>query len=118
MVNWIVFYDDGRSFSSDDGSPERADPWGVICVVSRSREHGRTLWVGKDYFWWDEDAEWVCGDFAGLLDYLTRRPYAPKIVLVGRGRAATRFHDICKRALADPRLPEKTSLDWLEDTET
>ncbi len=117
MTSWIVWYDDGKSIASDEAESHEIPRWGVICVTSSSREHGRVLWCGKDYFWWDEDQEWVNGDFTGLVDYLTR-PGREKIVLIGRGRAATRFHDVCKKALEDPRLPAKTSTDWLEATET
>ncbi len=117
LPSWIVWYDDGKSIASDEAEPHEVPRWGVICVTSSSREHGRVLWCGKDYFWWDEDQEWVNGDFTGLIDYLTR-PGREKIVLIGRGRVATRFHAICKQALEDPRLPAKTSTDWLEATET
>lgn len=117
MTAWCIWYADGASFSSDDGEPHDAPRWGVICAAQASREHGRVLWVGKDYFWWDEDGAWVNGDFTGMLDYLTR-PGSYKVVLVGRGAAPTRFHAVCKQALEDPRLPAKTSTDWIEETET
>lgn len=115
-TRWIIFYADGTSFSSDDGAPHEAPRWGIVCIAAPSADHGRVLWIGKDYFWWDEN-EWINGDFTGLIDYLTR-PGREKIVLVGRGIPPTRFHAICKQALADPRLPSKTSTDWLEATET
>jgi hypothetical protein len=117
MVDWIVFYDDGSTFSSDDGAPEQAPAWGVMVIAARSAEHGRTLWLGQDFFWWDEDGEWVDGDLVGLIDYLARRPYTKKIVLMGRDRAPDRFHRSYRQALFDPRLPPKTSQDCLEGNE-
>jgi hypothetical protein len=115
-MQWIVWYADGSSITSEEAAPGDVPRWGVLCITVRSAEHGRILWVGKDYFWWDEDQVWVNGDFTGLLDYLTR-PGTEKIVLIGRGAAATRFHAVCKAALEDTRLPAKTSTDWLEQTE-
>ena len=116
-IQWTVWYDDHSSISNIEAEPHEVPRWGVICITVASAEHGRILWCGKDYFWWDEDGAWVNGDFTGLLDYLTR-PGFNKIVLIGRGRSAGRFHSICKLAMEDDRLPPKTSTDWLEATET
>lgn len=116
-MKWVVWYDDGSTFDSSQGPPEAAPRVGVLCITQASAEHGRVMWVGKDYFWWDEDGAWVNGDSTGLLDYLTRGG-KEKIVLIGRGRPPDRFHAICKLALEDPRLPEKTSTDWLETTDS
>lgn len=112
MSEWIVWYDDGSSFSSEEGGPEDAPRFGVICIAVRSAEHGRIIWVGHDYYWWTEEG-WASGDAEGLCDYLDQ-PGSIKIRLKGRSVPATRFHRVYKLALEDNRLPVKTSTDWLE----
>jgi hypothetical protein len=109
---WVVWYDDTTSFSWEQGQPHLAPRWGVICVVERSAEHGRIIWVGHDYYWWHPEG-WAGGDLTGLLDYVTQ-PILERVVLVGRSVPATRHHRVYKMALDDPRLPVKTSVDWLE----
>jgi hypothetical protein len=116
-MTWIVYYADGSSRTSEDSQPHEIPRWGVICVVVPSVDHGRILWCGKDYFWW-HDRTWINGDFTGLIDYLANAPGAEKVVLMGRGVNPKRYHAICKLALEDPRLPVKTSTDWLESPET
>jgi hypothetical protein len=115
-MDWIVYYGDGSSISSAEAKPHEIPRWGVICIVVPSPDHGRILWCGKDFFWWS-DGTWLNGDYVGLLDYLTNVPGAEKIVLMGRCLSAQRWHAVCKLALEDPRLPKKTSTDWLEQTE-
>lgn len=117
MVGWIVWYDDGSSFSSLEGSPQDAPRIGVICICERSQEHGRIIWVGHDYYWWHDDGVWVGGDASGLNDYLDQ-PGAYKVRLKGRSVPATRHHRIYKLACEDTRLPPKTSNDWLEGVVT
>ena len=116
-MKWIVWYADGSSKTSEEAAPHEIPRWGVICIAVPSPDHGRIIWCSKDYFWW-VDTTWINGDFTGLLDYLTNRPGAEKVVLIGRGLNADRYHAICKLAIEDPRLPVKTSTDWLEATDT
>ena len=106
---WVVWYDDGTSFCSLEGVPEAAPAWGVMCIAQASRDHGRVIWHGGDYYWRDRE-EWVRGDLAGLLDYVTRIGLAK----VGRSVPTAHFRKCYQQAVDDPRLPPKTSLDALE----
>lgn len=112
MIEWVIWYDDGNSFTNEDGEPHEAPRWGVLAVAARSKDHGRVIWHGKDYYVWE--AEWLGVDFIGLVDYLTR-PGREKFALVGRGVRPARFHEIYNQAVADPRLPVKTSSSHLEE---
>jgi len=112
MIEWIVWYADGTSFTSEDGEPHEAPRWGAVVVGQLSKDHGRILWSNKDYFFW-EDGEWLEADYLGLIDYLTR-PGKEKVVLIGRLVKMKQFHELYNSAVNDPRLPPKTSYDWLE----
>lgn len=92
--------------------PQDAPRWGVICVAQASRDHGRVIWHGGDYYWW-EHGEWLRSDLVGLIDYLTR-PGTEKIVVIGRTVPPAHFHRIFQMAVNDPRLPPKTSREHLE----
>jgi hypothetical protein len=113
MTQWAIWYDDGRSFSSDDGPPENAPRWGVICIAAYSGDHGRMIWHATDYYGWI--GEWISFDAAGLLDYLGNRPGKEKVVLMGRHVPPDVFHRVYALANTDPRLPPRSSRDALED---
>lgn len=78
---WIIYYEDGTTFSSEDGSFKDAPAWGVIGVgCDPDLFHGV--------------------DFTGLLDYLARTG----LVKFGRLTSNENYDKIMKRARADPRL--------------
>jgi hypothetical protein len=112
MIRWIIWYDDGSSFTSDDGEPHEAPRWGVQVIAAYSADHGRVLNHGKDFYWRDGD-EWLGGDLVGLVDHLTR-PGTTKIVLVGRGVPPAAFLRLLDAADRDPRLPPRSSYSPLE----
>lgn len=111
---WIVWYDDGSSFTDRDGEPHEAPRWGVMCIAAYSADHGRMIWHGTDYYVWD--TEWISCDFVGLIDYLTR-PGKEKTVLIGRHVSPRTFYAIYNAADSDPRLPPRSSRDALERAE-
>lgn len=106
-MKWAVYYDDGSSFTSDDGPPEEAPRDGVQVVAIADIDAGKQLWHSSDYYCW-QDGEWVPRNAAGLHDYL-RQPGKEKIVLQGRGIAHRRFVEIYRLAEADNRLGAKTA---------
>ena len=106
MIDWIIWYDDGGSFTNLQGSFYEAPRWGVICIVAYSRDHGRVIWHGTDYYVYD--IAWISCDFVGLIDYLTR-PGKEKTVLIGRHVQPAIFDKVFKMASQDPRMPPKSS---------
>lgn len=100
-MNWRVYYDDGRTFDSDQGSPEDAPAFGFIAAVGRDESGRRYIMHGWDHYCWDVDsAQWWGMDWCGLIDRLTmNRVYAYKL-----GRTITRqaFRDVMRLADADP----------------
>lgn len=108
MADWIIWYDDGSSFSSDDGAPHEAPRDGVQVITAADDACGRLLWHSADYYCW-QDGEWVMHNLIGLMDYL-RQPGVEKIVLQGRGIAYQRFRSVYRAADEDTRLPTKFAL--------
>jgi len=116
---WIIWYDDGSSFSSEDGEPDQAPRWGVLCVAEYSHDHGRVIWHGGDYYCYELRSvnerlgEWIRCDLVGLIDYLTQ-PGREKIVLIGRAVPPAAFWAVYRKADSDPRLPPRSSMSALE----
>lgn len=49
MREWAIYYDDGSTFDSDDGSFDQAPSDGVICVVRKEGDRAEFL-SGADYY--------------------------------------------------------------------
>ena len=111
VIDWIVYYDGGSTFTSDDGLPGDAPRDGVQVVSCRHEHTGKLIWHSSDYYCWQ--GEWVPRNIVGLHDYL-RQPGVEKIVLQGRGVAYHRFVEVYNRAVDDPRLPFKAGRDQRE----
>ena len=110
MIEWVVYYDDGSSFTSEDGPPEYAPRYGVQAVACRHEGVGRLIWDSRDYYCWD-GGTWVPRDReAGLVDYLSL-PGREKVVLFGRAIPYGRYLEVYNRAVDDRRLPFKTGRD-------
>jgi hypothetical protein len=106
-MRWRIYYDDGSTFSDEDGGPDEAPALGVqiITVADSSLDPdntGRRVWDGRDYYWWT-DSEWVGGDLFGFYDYLARPGW--KRVLFGRTIPARTYIEVRRRALSDPDFP-------------
>ena len=108
MAEWVIWYADESSFSSDDGSPWEAPRDNVICIAVALPEVGRHTVQGVDYYCWHfEDSLWVPHGRTGLHQYL-RLPGKSKVVLEGYWVPRDRFTRILKLSKHDPRLPAVT----------
>jgi hypothetical protein len=101
---WRVYYEDGSTFSDEDGPAQDAAGLGVLCIVQwddqlRRKEilHGDGPRI-VDWYWWEAE-NWLCGDMAGLVQYLAA-PGAKKI-LVGRNMPNAQFRAVMKQAADD-----------------
>ena len=106
IKKWIVYYEDGKSFSSDWGNPEDAPRRGVLVVVNEDKEVGRVIYHAGDFYVWNHD-EWLPVDHYGFMDYLLE-PGSYKVVLFGRMTTREKMHEAYKQAFEDTRLPAKT----------
>lgn len=72
QLRWRIYYDDGPTFSSEDGDPVDAPAYGVICIVACDPAVNRIILNGWDWYYYDGQ-EWWGGDIYGLLDRLCHR---------------------------------------------
>ena len=80
---WRVHYDDGSSYSNEDGSPWDAPRLGVVVIAVENDQVGWLPIHGEDYYYWEEDRDgWNATDILGMRDHL-ERAHRP-LVLFGR----------------------------------
>jgi hypothetical protein len=102
---WRIYYSDGSTFSDAEGSPETAPPFGVVCIVQRDPDRGRSIMHGWNWYYFN-DAEgraplwWGC-DTLGLHDRLLHR-MPMRAVCLGRTVANDEFQRLMAAADADP----------------
>lgn len=98
-VDWIIFYGDGSTFSSDDGKPCDAPPLNVQVLIQENA-NGKWVFYTKDnyYVWgWRSKNEWVAVDQAGREDYDFHHTGC-KNVLFGRWIDDISYEKIYKKA--------------------
>ncbi len=105
MVKWVIFYSDGSSFSSKDGSPDDAPALDIQVIAQGDETVGRKLLIHKDYYWYESD-RWYGGELFGLYDYLIRSRRAK----FGRYVTDATYAAAVKAAMDDPRLPVKSAV--------
>jgi len=118
-MQWRIYYGDGSTYSSNDGSPQSASPYDVQAIVQPDKEAGCAN-VGRlclrlhDWYYYRTDEElWYGGDLVGILDLLLGRE--PIIALCqGRMMPTNRFNEIVKIAMSDPDFPQKSARKKLE----
>lgn len=81
MIDWEIFYDNGETFNSEDGSPEEAPGRGVIAIVCPDKIQEWVIVSKFDYYIFRPDG-WYGVDQFGLYDYLIDPGF--KIVKFGR----------------------------------
>ncbi len=111
MVDWKVFYGDGSTFGSDEGSPADAPATNVQAIAQVSDPAiGRRVCSRFDFYWYE--GEWHGGDLFGLYDYLIR--VSPSVVKFGRVLPRLAWEAIHLKAVNDPDLPPKVAWDTHE----
>ena len=78
MLQWRIYYDDGSTYSNEDGELVAAPSFGVQAIVC------------------DPDV-WHSGDFVGLIDFLIRKG----IVKFGRLASNEDYHNAVNAAQKD-----------------
>lgn len=107
MTDWIIYYGDETTFSSDDGSPSDAPGINVQIIVQRNRdprEKNYLVWQ-SDYYRWDaENKIWLGVDLFGLWDYLFNS-IGNKAVKSGRAIDSDIFDELVKLAKGNELIP-------------
>ncbi len=107
IMKWKIFYDDGSTFSNEDGEPHEAPALGVQCIVQSNEDIGRYILDGENYYYY-ENTDWERCDLFGLWDYLCR-PHPNKVVRFGRNMTTPAWRAIHKLAADDPDFPRKSA---------
>lgn len=110
MLAWIIYYDDGFTFSSGTGPPGQAPRTGVQCIAVADAGCGRYILSEQEYYCWHVGERlWIPHDISGLYQYLDR-PGLIKIVLRGYWIGRQRHFEIRRKALKDDNgLPPVTA---------
>jgi hypothetical protein len=105
-MDWRIYYGDGTTFSSEDGSASSAPPLNVQAIAQALPDDptvGRKTVSQYDFYWFD--GQWFGGDLFGLFDYLMRSG----AVKFGRAVPRLEFERHLKRAVTDPDLLPKVA---------
>jgi hypothetical protein len=65
MAQWTIFYDDGTTFSSEEGSPVDSPDKGVVCIACKTQ--ACTVHKFDWYYWHEKHQCWWGSDIHGLL---------------------------------------------------
>ena len=105
MTDWVVFYGDGETFSSDDGTPDEAPSLDIQVIAQADETVGSKLLIHKEYYWY-EGNRWYGGELFGLYDYLVRSRRAK----FGRYVSDEVYNAAVGRAMTDTRLTAKSAV--------
>jgi hypothetical protein len=95
MIRWKVFYEGGKTFSSEDGDVTEAPTRGAQVIVQDQKCNGAEFLTGDDYYGWNK-GRWQGYDLFGLYDYLLEPGW--KRVLFGRMLKQHEYDKIVKQA--------------------
>ncbi len=114
MATWKIFYNDGTTFSSDDGIPTASPSVGVVCIIQPNIMLGREIINRFPCYFWDGRL-WKGSSFYQVFDALLNRQTVEAFI---EGFIPQRddFRTIWEAAFddPDPEIPEKTARDGWE----
>lgn len=90
-AEWTLYFEDGSTYSSLDGSPQNAPLKPIVCIGVRPYQY--TLWSApqNEWFYWNSvDRSWWASDTYGLLYQLCKN--ASRIGAVRRCTALSADH--------------------------
>jgi len=111
MNSWKIWYDDGSTFSSEDGNPEDAPIDGVQAILQWLHYGNYEIIPSSDYYWWLDD-RWVFGDITGLERFLRKRSQVMTIIIYGRWASSAMFQQIQKEVhgeIEEEKIKEKNN---------
>lgn len=99
MIRWRIYYGDGTTFSSENGSAEAAPCGGVITVAWYDEDNRRHLAHGTDYYVFAGEGRWYGCDAAGFWQYMGEPGF--KVVKFGRMIGDGAFRAVMSKAMND-----------------
>lgn len=93
---WKIYYDNGDTFTSEQGTPWDAPRTGVIAIVHTNAQVGWEIVHAYDYFYYEEKVGgWRASDQFGMYDHLIR--CKNPLILFGRMTDDESYHFLLKR---------------------
>lgn len=110
VVDWVIYYADGRRVTSKDCAPEDTPVTGVQVILIRDGRHGRRVLKMADYYVWSASlGRWLdCLDSAAVVLRAMREPV---LVRAGEYLREADFERILIAAHNDPDLPSVSTAD-------
>lgn len=102
-MNWRIYYDDGTTFSDEDGAFTSAPNDGVLGVVVADDDVGRHLLKDKDYYFILRDG--TIGETDDLGPFLRRLG----VVKFGRWAGDKPYKGTLAKMMNDPDFPKKSA---------
>ena len=107
-LSFRIYYGDGSTFSSADGSPFDAPRLGVQSIVGVHRANGRYVVADETAYWWNaEEDRWRGGDRHGEWIYMLR--LGPRVVLYGEQVDDDIYNSCVVAAQTDKDFPPRTA---------
>jgi hypothetical protein len=101
MPEWKIYYADGKTFDSDDGSWEDASVEGVQAVTDSHAELGRRVWHSRDHYVRKHGEVYATDDIGALLRSL-------RFIKFGLAIGKEEFDRILENATMDPAFPKSS----------
>ena len=96
LSKWVIYYDDGSIYTSEDGPPFDGPGYGVIAIW----QQGHDLLFNKDFYLRKREC-WLEVDMIGLVDQLVVSAPLIEAVKVGRVVSRDAFKAIMRRVNAE-----------------
>ncbi len=109
MIQWRIYYSDGSTFDSTQGTSDDAPAFGVQ-VILQLTDNGRIRdsVTGGDFYLCSENGRWSGSDLVGLIDRLANRvPFSG--FLIGRWDPWEDYQVILRQSEADTDFPQARS---------
>lgn len=68
---WKIWYDDGSTFSNEDGTPEEAPVDGILAILEKRANNTIMNHHANEYYYWTGE-NWFSGNLASLERWLRK----------------------------------------------
>ena len=103
MSKWTIYFDDGSTFSSEDGTPFDVPMHkGVVCIADHKQK--MTLHFHDWYYWHCDLGVWWCSDIHGLLYQLVRDRTGRIRSVMSGANVDNAFYQACLARANEERL--------------
>lgn len=113
-MDWRIYYGDGTTFSSDEGTVGDSPPFNVQAVVQADPDIGRQALSGFDWYIRKEGRWYGVLDVPSLLDQVVHDLGMISGVRMGRTIPSERYKEIMRRAKYDEGFPRKSMTSRIE----